>query len=40
MFNFLANALAGIGSFFSSIGSNACVFVYVDEPDCPKSLLK
>ena len=40
MFNFLANTLAGIGSFISSLGCNACFVFYVDEPECPKSLLK
>ncbi|MBQ9011041.1 MAG: cyclic lactone autoinducer peptide [Bacilli bacterium] len=37
---FLANALASIGSFFAGIGSQACILVWWDEPECPKSLIK
>ena len=35
-----ANFLAGIGSFFANMGSTACVFMWWDEPECPKSLVK
>ena len=35
-----ANFLAGIGAFFANMGSQACVFVWYDEPKCPKSLIK
>ena len=38
--SFIANALAGIGSLFAGIGSQACTLVWWDEPKCPKSLIK
>lgn len=37
---FIADALAGIGSFFAGLGSNACIMLWFDEPKCPKSLIK
>ena len=38
--SFVANALAGIGSLFAGFGSQACSYVWLDEPKCPKSLIK
>ena len=38
--SFIANALAGIGSFFANVSSQACAVVWWDEPKCPKSLIK
>ena len=40
MLNLFANALAGLGRVFASFGSTACFSLYLDEPECPKSLLK
>lgn len=37
---FVVNALAAMGSFFASFGSQACILFWVDEPECPKSLIK
>lgn len=40
MFEFLADILKAIGNFGASAGSNACIVWYLDEPECPKSLIK
>ncbi len=32
--------LAKLGSMFANAGSNACFWVWYDEPKCPKSLIK
>ena len=37
---FIASLIATVGSFVASMGSQACVFVVADEPECPKSLIK
>lgn len=37
---FLANLLASIGLSSASTGSQACVFYFLDEPECPQSLVK
>lgn len=37
---FLSTVLATVGSFFATFGSQACVYVVMDEPECPKSLIK
>ncbi len=37
---FLASLLATVGSFLATMGSQACIVVVVDEPECPKSLIK
>lgn len=36
----LANLLVALGSGLAQGSSSACVFMYFDEPECPKSLLK
>lgn len=36
----LANIFAGVGTMASDGASNACVMWYIDEPECPKSLIK
>ena len=36
---FVASLLATVGSFVASMGSQACM-VIIDEPECPKSLIK
>jgi len=37
---FLANILSNIGGALAETGSNACIFIMVDEPECPESLIK
>lgn len=37
---FVASLLATVGSFVASMGSQACVLFILDEPECPKSLIK
>ena len=37
---FVASLLATVGSFVSSMGSQACFLVFLDEPECPKNLIK
>lgn len=36
----LANLLAMLGIGAANTGSQACVFFYADEPECPESLIK
>ena len=38
--NFFANAIASLGSLLAGMGSQACFVVVLDEPECPKSLIK
>lgn len=38
--SFLATILGTVGSILAGIGSQACILVVVDEPECPKSLIK
>ncbi len=40
MLSLFSNLLETIGNIGSKMGSNACVVWYVDEPECPKSLIK
>lgn len=40
MFAIMASALSQVGSWFANFGSAACVLWILDEPKCPKSLLK
>ena len=37
---FVASLLATVGSFLATMGSQACFMVILDEPECPKSLIK
>ena len=37
---FIASILSFIGAAVASTGSNACIIVIMDEPECPKSLIK
>ena len=39
MLNLFASALAGLGRVFATVGSVGCVSMYIDEPECPKSLI-
>lgn len=38
--SFIAAALANLGGLFANIGSQACGFVWFDEEETPKSLIK
>ena len=40
MMGAIASFLANTGSFFANLGSQACICWIVDEPKCPKSLIK
>lgn len=40
MLNLISNFLEGIASFATGFGTNACVMVFIDEPECPESLIK
>lgn len=37
---FIASILSFIGAAVASTGSNACILMMIDEPKCPKSLIK
>ncbi len=37
---FLANILSSVGTITAGFGSQACILFFVDEPKCPKSLIK
>lgn len=37
---FVASLLATVGSFLATMGSQACIVVVADEPECPKNLIK
>lgn len=36
----IASILSTLGTLIASVGSQACIFVIIDEPECPKSLIK
>lgn len=36
----LANIFAGVGTMAADGESSACIMWYIDEPECPKSLIK
>lgn len=36
----LGRVLSVLGSTFASTGSQACLLVWMDEPEMPKSMLK
>lgn len=36
----IANFFIDVGSTAADTGSKACVFLYLDEAECPKSLIK
>lgn len=38
--SFIANLLAKIGGETSILGTNACLFWFMDEPKMPKSLIE
>lgn len=37
---FISSIIASVAGFVASLGSSACVIFLVDEPECPKNLLK
>lgn len=37
---FLSNLFASMGNLAANFGSQACIVVFLDEPECPKSLTK
>lgn len=37
---FLVNLLTGLAGVVASIGSQACLIGFIDEPECPKNLIK
>ena len=37
---FIASLLATFGSFVANMGSQSCYVIILDEPECPKSLIK
>ncbi len=38
--NFIITALASIGTFVAEFGSQACIYFWLDEPKCPRTLIK
>ena len=36
----LSSILTGLAGLFANAGSVACAWFWVDEPKCPKSLIK
>ena len=37
---FLANLIANIGGAAAETSSKGCLFMMLDEPECPESLIK
>lgn len=40
MMSKIAKRLAVFGGVLATIGSQACVIVIIDEPECPQALIK
>ncbi len=38
--SFVVSALTSLAGLFANAGSVACVVWFLDEPECPKSLIK
>ncbi len=36
----IAKVLAAAGAVLATVGSQACLLIVLDEPNCPKSLIK
>ena len=36
----IASMLTNVGNIFAGLGSQACICFILDEPKCPKSLIK
>lgn len=37
---FISSIIASVAGFIASLGSSACLIFMLDEPECPKSLIK
>lgn len=37
---FFTNLIAALGIGSAKTGSQACLFLFLDEPECPESLVK
>lgn len=37
---FIASLIAKLANGAANVGSSACVAFWIDEPECPKSLIK
>lgn len=35
-----ANLLSALGAFVANIGSQGCIFLYMDEPEMPRALIE
>ncbi len=40
MKNLFASVLSFFGTLSAEAGSDACIVLWIDEPECPKSLIK
>lgn len=38
--SFIASLLSSLGGMFANASSSACLAWWIDEPECPKSLIK
>ena len=36
----ISSVLAAVASVVANLGSNACLVLMIDEPECPKNLIK
>ncbi len=36
---FIADILAALGSSAASVGTQGCMFLFIDEPEAPESLI-
>ena len=36
----LATILGFVGAIAATVGTTACIMFYLDEPECPKSLIE
>ena len=37
---FISSIIASVAGFIASLGSSACFILVLDEPECPKLLMK
>jgi len=40
MMSLISSVVASVASFVASLGSSACLIFMIDEPVCPKNLIK
>ncbi len=38
--SFITSIIASVAGFVASLGSSACFVFVIDEPECPKALIK